>query len=121
MHVTDSISNYDMIVRRDLLQELGIVLHFGDLTLAWDHAIAPMKNHDSLEHNVIVAIDSESSAIVDATDWMKQNLEAEYEAANIKNVVAPQNKNICLLFSPDLNHCLMEHSDIGKRKHMTSH
>jgi Retroviral aspartyl protease len=29
MHVTDSISNYDMIVERDLFQELGIVLHFG--------------------------------------------------------------------------------------------
>jgi hypothetical protein len=58
MHVTDSIRNYDMIVGRDLLQELGIVLHFGDLTIAWDHAITPMKNHDSIEHNDIVAIDS---------------------------------------------------------------
>jgi O-succinylbenzoate synthase len=77
-----------MIVGRDLLQELGIVLHFGDITIAWDHAITPMKNHHSIEHNDIVAIDFESPAIVDSIDRMKQILEAKYEAANIKNVVA---------------------------------
>jgi hypothetical protein len=76
MHVTDSISNYDMIVGRDLLQELGIVLHFGDLTIAWDPAITSMKNNDSIEHNDIAAIDSESPAIVDTTNRMKQILEA---------------------------------------------
>jgi hypothetical protein len=32
MHVTNS-NNYDMIVGRDLLQELGIVLHFADQTI----------------------------------------------------------------------------------------
>jgi hypothetical protein len=47
-----------------------------------------MKNHDSIEHNDIVAIDSESQAIVNATNRMKRILEAKCEAANIKNVVA---------------------------------
>jgi chemotaxis regulatin CheY-phosphate phosphatase CheZ len=68
-----------MIVGRDMLQELGIIIHFGALAIAWDH--------DSIEHNDIEAFDSKSPAIVDTTDRMKQILEAKYEAANIKNVV----------------------------------
>jgi hypothetical protein len=127
MHATDSISNYDMILGRDLLQELCIVLHFGDLTIAWGHAITPMKNHDSIEHNDIVAIDPESLAIVDATNRMKQILEAKYEADNIKNVVAgckhlstTEQKRFFAVLTR-FESFLMEHLDIGKMKHMTSH
>jgi hypothetical protein len=125
--VTDFINNYGMIVGHDMLQELGIVLHFGDLAIAWDHAITAMKNHNSIEHNNIVAVDSDCPAVVDATNLMKQILEAKYKAANIKNVVvgckhhsAIDQKQL-LLFSPDLNHCFMEHLEIGKMKRMTSH
>jgi hypothetical protein len=116
-----------MIVGRDLLQELSIVLHFGDLRIAWEHAITPMKNHDLIENNDIVAIDSKSPAISDATDQMKQILKQNMKQLtsrmlllNVK-IYLPQNKNSCLLFSPDSNHCSMEHLDIGKMRHMTSH
>jgi hypothetical protein len=51
-----------MIVGRDMLQELGIIIHFGALAIAWDH--------DSIEHNDIEAFDSKSPAIVDTTDRM---------------------------------------------------
>jgi hypothetical protein len=43
-----------------------------------------MNNYQSLQSNKIVAIQSESPAIVKATEWMKQILEAKYEKANIK-------------------------------------
>lgn len=45
MHVAPSIANYDMIIDRDLLHDLGIVLDFSNHTIAWDHAIAPMTNY----------------------------------------------------------------------------
>jgi hypothetical protein len=53
-------------------------------TIGCDYAITPMKNYQSLQSNKIVAIQSESPAIVKATEWMKQILEAKYEKANIK-------------------------------------
>jgi hypothetical protein len=47
-----------------------------------------MKNYQSLQSNEIIAIESASPAVVKATEWMKQILEAKYEKANIKDVVA---------------------------------
>jgi hypothetical protein len=47
MHVTYSIKNYEMIVGQDLLQEIGILLHFADQTIVWDHASTLMKNYQS--------------------------------------------------------------------------
>jgi hypothetical protein len=76
---------------------------------------------------ILLQYHPDSPAVVDATNRMKQILEAKYEAANIKNVVAGckhlsnTEQKGCLLFSPDSNLCLMEHLDIGKMKHMTSH
>jgi hypothetical protein len=57
-------------------------------TIGCDYTNTPMKNYQSLQSNEIVAIQSESLAIVKATEWMKQILEAKYEKANIKDVVA---------------------------------
>jgi Reverse transcriptase (RNA-dependent DNA polymerase)/Retroviral aspartyl protease len=87
MHVTDTISNYDMIIGRDLLQELGIVLHFGDQTIAWDNALTPMKNHASISNNDLVATESETGAIADATERMNKILEAKYAPENTNDVV----------------------------------
>jgi Retroviral aspartyl protease len=88
MHVTNSINNYDMIVGQDLLQELGIVLHFADQTIVWDQARTPMKSYQSLPSNDIVAMESESPAVVKATEQMKQILEAKHELVDTKEVVA---------------------------------
>ena len=37
-------SNYDMIIGRDLLEELGIDLVFSNHTMKWDNATVPMRN-----------------------------------------------------------------------------
>jgi DNA-binding transcriptional regulator YhcF (GntR family) len=47
-----------------------------------------MKNYQSLQSNEIVAIQSECPAVVKAMEWMKQILEAKYEKAHIKDLVA---------------------------------
>jgi hypothetical protein len=47
-----------------------------------------MKNYQSLQSNDIVSMESESPAVVKATERMKQILEAKYEQEDIKEVVA---------------------------------
>jgi hypothetical protein len=59
IHVTNSINNYDML-----------------------------KNYQSLQSNDIVAMESESPAVVKAIAQMKQILEAKYEQVDIKEGVA---------------------------------
>jgi DNA-binding transcriptional regulator YhcF (GntR family) len=57
-------------------------------TIGCDFTNTPMKSYQSLQSNEIVAIQSESPAVVKATEWMKQILEAKYEKTTIKDVVA---------------------------------
>ena len=74
VHVTGQRSNYDMIIGRDVLSELGINLNFKDMTVQWDTAIIPMKDIDATEENTY-AID-DSDAIIDATERIKKILDA---------------------------------------------
>jgi hypothetical protein len=49
-HVDDrseSSSTYDMIMGRDLLEELGIIMNFNDHTVTWDTDTIPMKDRDT--------------------------------------------------------------------------
>jgi hypothetical protein len=41
-------SIYDMIIRRDLLGELGITLHLSDKTVTWETDTIPMKDKGTL-------------------------------------------------------------------------
>ena len=87
MHVTPKLQNYDMILGRDLLQELGIILNFQDNSIQWEHAVAPMQSTDKeCIYNLHAAIE-DSKSLQDATTRMKHILEAKYEPANLKEVV----------------------------------
>ena len=87
VHVTPNLRNYDMILGRDLLQELGIILNFQNATVQWEHAICPMKSTDKKTNYSIQAAIEDSKSLKDATTRMKQILEAKYEPADIKAVV----------------------------------
>ncbi len=87
MHVTPKLENYDMILGRDLLQELGIILNFQHNSIQWEHAIAPMKSTDKQTNYNIHATIEDSKALQEATSRMRQILEAKYEPANLKEVV----------------------------------
>ena len=87
VHVTPNLGNYDMILGRDLLQELGIILNFQNATIQWEHAICPMKSTDKKTNYNIQAAIEDSKSLKDATSRMKQILEAKYEPADIKEVV----------------------------------
>ena len=70
MHVTEQKSNYDMIIGRDILSELGINLNFKDMTVQWDTAVIPMKEMDSTIEISYAVEDSE--AVHDATERIKR-------------------------------------------------
>ena len=88
MHVTPKLEKYDMIIGRELLQELGLTLNFGDKTIVWDTAIAPMKNINSNNLMDFVSNEQDSKAVAEATDRIKKIIEAKYEAANLQEVVS---------------------------------
>ena len=62
MHVdeSDSSSNaYDMIIGRDLLQELGIDLIFSQGKMVWDNASVPMRDPQHLQDTHVEALEDE--------------------------------------------------------------
>ena len=49
-HVTKQPLGYDIILGRDLLEELGVTIDFKTLTLTWDDVSVPMKDVNSFPH-----------------------------------------------------------------------
>ena len=84
-HVTTNKSNYDIIVGRDTLRELGIIIDFSNDTVTWNGSQINMKppNCNTTEHYYI----SDPSNIEDAKDRMKRILHAKYEKANLNQLV----------------------------------
>ena len=77
--------NYDMIMGRDLLQELGININFKNMTLEWDNNIIEMKSTEATEETSFAINDSPAVAV--ASERLKRILDAKYEAANLEEVV----------------------------------
>jgi hypothetical protein len=88
MHVSSQLNTYDMIIGRDLLQELGIVLNFNEQSIMWDYATVPMMNYRSDNTDSLDNFDTDSRPVAEATDRMKRILEAKYEAADLDAVVS---------------------------------
>ncbi len=85
-HVTSLRFRYDMIIGRDLLQELGIVLDFANETVTWDGQNLPMKSVDAQPDAAILANDEDR--IEDEVERIKKIVDAKYEKANIPEIVA---------------------------------
>ena len=84
-HVTTNKSNYDIIIGRDTLRELGITLDFSNDTVTWNNATISMKppNCNLTEHYFI----NDPSNVEEASDRMKRILDAKYEKANLNLLV----------------------------------
>ena len=86
VHVTENTSTYDMIMGRDMLQELGIQISFGTDSVTWDEVSIPMKPfHARIETDYHI---DDSVAVKEATKRIKQILDAKYEPADLDEVVA---------------------------------
>jgi predicted aspartyl protease len=84
---TSSASRYDMIIGRDLLQEIGFIIDFNDYTMTWDEATIPMKEYNSLP--TLEAVDAycdelfSSDVDHEVTLRMTRILDAKYEKADL--------------------------------------
>ena len=83
-HITKNSLKYDMIIGRDLLSEHGICIDFNSGYMHWNQTIAPLKSTDATisESHVV-----DSSHVEDATNRMKEILDAKYEPADLDKVV----------------------------------
>ena len=88
----NSLSQYDMIIGRDLITELGINFIFSEGTMIWDHAVTPMldpkvfqneEQTDSLSQELLYSHDPDTT---DA-ERIKHIIEAKYAPADLEKVV----------------------------------
>ena len=87
VHLTDNESmNYDLIIGRDLMTELGLDVLFSSNKIMWEHKTVPFKHYSATEK--IDFFLSDPSKVADATDRIKRILDAKYEAADLDQVVA---------------------------------
>lgn len=84
VHLAPMLQQYDMIIGRDLLAELGIKLDFKEHTISWDDIEIPMKPDAATYGNFYIA---DSPAMDDATERIKHILDAKYEPANLDDIV----------------------------------
>ena len=81
---TGNLGAHDMIIGRDILQGLGFIFDFTQLTVEWDEVTIPMKDADSISEEAFYIQDPE--AVAAATDRIKSILDAKYEKANLEEV-----------------------------------
>ena len=86
-HVTKQQMSYDLIIRRDLLRELGIALAFSTDTIQWEDIEMPMKHptciNNMKEHFHI----QDDMNYPSKSDQVKQILETKYRPADLEEVV----------------------------------
>jgi hypothetical protein len=51
LHVSLDLAGYDMIIRRDILEDLGFVIDFDQKESQWGHCMCPFKEHDATIKN----------------------------------------------------------------------
>jgi hypothetical protein len=73
-----------MIIGRDIMRDLGIDEKFSTETIEWDDSQIPMKDSDADPQESYFIKDS--AAVEDATERLRNILDAKYEAANLHEV-----------------------------------
>jgi len=87
MHVVDSKTmNYDIILGRDILEQLGIIIDFKEKQITWEEISIPMRTKEAFENEGYFIHDSE--IVAEATARTTKILDAHYEAADIDQTIA---------------------------------
>lgn len=108
-HVAENLGAYDLIIGRDLMQELPINLHFDSLEIEWDNARIPMRPIDATSQTSYHIQDP--PAVADATERIKAILDAKYEKANISKLVNEQT-HLSTAHQDKLHELLSEFEDL---------
>jgi hypothetical protein len=83
-HLAKHLASYDMIIGRDLLQDLGIKMDFNDMTVKYEHVSIPMKPKDATYEDSLFI--QESVAVKQTTDRVQKILEADYHPADLQTI-----------------------------------
>ena len=86
VHVTKHISKYDMIIGRDILQELGIILDFEECQIKWKNYFTPMKESERV--NVSNYAAENIHAVQAETERIQRILDAKYEPASLLEITS---------------------------------
>jgi transposase InsO family protein len=85
------LSRYDMIIGRDLLEELGMNFLFSEGLMTWDNATVPMRSPDWLDSNLIEAYQEEIFSIHDPdtteAERIQGILDHKYAPADFDKVI----------------------------------
>ena len=87
-HVTKSMGAYDMIIGRDMLDDLGFILNFDEHVVTWEHASVPFKD---MENDIFESFHiDEPEAIEESMGRIKKILDNTYAAADLHEVTTSQ-------------------------------
>jgi transposase InsO family protein len=87
-HVTQNMGAYDMIIGRDMLDDLGINIQFSDRTIHWDGIDMPFKDVSELKDEVFHV--EEPEAVQESMDRVRKILDNDYAQANLEEVCRQQ-------------------------------
>ena len=85
--VAKDLGRYDMIIGRDMLEELGLTIDFSKQECVWDDASVPMKSIDATAETSFHSQDVKED---EAMQRINKILDAKYAPANPKDVVNEQ-------------------------------
>ena len=88
--------NYDIILGKDFMQELGIDILNSSLTLKWDGIEIPMRDFGELRksatahHSFLLDMDKQSDSASDMQKRVTRILDAKYEKADLRTLCQQQ-------------------------------
>ena len=80
------LGNYDMILGRDFLEELGIDVKFSSMEVEWEGSTIPLKPIDATAEEFFMI--AEPTSVTHATERVQGILDANYEAADLDEIVS---------------------------------
>ena len=101
VHVTQSLSNYDIIIGQDLLHELEIDIKFSTKSMCWNDVEVDMKpptctKEDSFHVEEELFVNNETDRIAKILDAKYQPADLTELTANISNLMVKQQKQLFL-------------------------
>ena len=84
-HVTNTLDQHDMIIGRELLQDLGIDLHFSISGMYWQEKEVIMKESTCTKEETFHI--KEDIFVSEEKDWIAKILDAKYVPADLQKIV----------------------------------
>ena len=87
LHVTKDMEAHAMIIGCNILELLGVNIHFSDQTVQWGTKCMPFKNQDATPFDVYFINEDEME---EASERIQRIVDTKYEATNINDVCTQQ-------------------------------